>query len=424
MRKSWRKNRISKVHSFDFLTIGQRTVLLLFVIVIAAACTRSKNTVADPEVYTCSMHPQIIRDKPGTCPICGMELVRKLMPGEELMASADLNQLTKPTNASVVSSIRTISPIIKTLDVKSEAKGVIAHDTRKVITLSARYGGRIEKLYVRYNQQEIRKGQKIMEVYSPELVTAQRELLYVLENDADNIQIVTLAKQKLSLLGMTDAQLNTLISSKTESNSFAIYSPTDGYIMDHILANTTMEGNSNAASELRIREGKYITSGESLFTVVSHSDLWAEFNIYQRDAPTIKLSDPLNISVDKDAGQSMQLSVSFIQPYIKGGENFMKVRAYLTNQHRHYHAGQLVTATFTTSVNSMWIPMTAIIDLGTQTAVFIKQSGAFMPRAISRGNQTDDLIEVLDGIQSTDSIAYNAQFMVDSESFIHINQNN
>jgi len=318
------------------------------------------------------------------------------------------------------------------MEIRIEAKGTITHDTRKITTISARFGGRIEKLYIQYKLQPVHKGQKILELYSPELVTAQRELLYLLDKDAGNNEMIKSSIEKLLLLGLTENQVYQIVSSNKESYSFAVYSPVDGYIMDHSESESegsTMPANQdqsmNESSGLRIREGMYVATGESIFTVVSHADLWAEFDLYPKDAPHVKINDPVRITVDSSPEEGIASNVNFIQPFIKNGENLTKVRTYLYNPRHHYHAGQLVTATLaTSSENSMWIPKNASLNLGTQDIAFIKRRGVYRPRVISTGRQSVDWIEVLDGLEPGDSIAYSAQFMVDSESFIKVNQKN
>jgi hypothetical protein len=359
-----------------------------------------------------------------------MDLVRTARPGEEVKITGELGSLLKPTNSVVTASIRTVFPVRKAMEIVIEAKGTISHDTRKIATISTRFGGRIEKQYIKYRFEPIHKGQKILEIYSPELVTAQRELLYLHDKDAGNNEIVGSSRAKLQLLGLTESQVDQIVSSGKESYSFPVYSPVEGYIMEHSGSEPTASRMSADADQsmdesrgLKIREGMYVTTGESLFTVVSHSALWAELDLYPEDAPYVKLNDPVTITLDDSPRERIESKVSFIQPFVKNGENLISVRMYLSNPHSHYHAGQLVSATFTTlSGNSIWIPATARLDLGTRDIAFIKQYGVFHPRVISTGRRSTDWIEVLAGLDPRDSIAYHAQFMVDSEGFIKVDQ--
>ncbi|HMI65632.1 MAG TPA: efflux RND transporter periplasmic adaptor subunit [Cyclobacteriaceae bacterium] len=415
MKRNWR----NKAH-----------YLLFVVAVLLAGCNSGEHSAHDDEQYSCSMHPQVIQDKPGRCPICGMDLVRTARSGEEVKITKKLGYLLKPVNSVVTASIKTVFPVRKASEIVIEAKGTITHDTRKIATISTRFGGRIEKQYIKYRFQPIHKGQKILEIYSPELVTAQRELLYLLDKDAGNIEMIRSSRVKLHLLGLTESQVGQIVSSGKESYSFPVYSPVEGYIMEHSESGpaafpTPAEADQpmDESSGLKIREGMYVKTGESIFTVVSHSAVWAEFDLYPKEAPYVKLNDPVTITLDDSPEEHMESKVSFIQPFIKDGENRTKVRMYLSNPHSHYHAGQLVSAALTTSSgNSIWIPANARLDLGTRDIVFIKRYGVFRPMVISIGRRSTDWIEVLAGLDPRDSVAYNAQFMVDSEGFIKVNQ--
>jgi len=355
------------------------------------------------------MHPTVIKDKPGTCPVCGMELVLKGKRSEEKLVD-ELNYVLKPVNSSIISSIKTITAVKKSMDVRAKSNGVITYDTRAITAISSRISGRVEKLFVKYNFQPIKKGQKILEIYSPELLTAQRDLLYLLKSDKDNTQLIEGAKEKLRLLGANDQQINQLGSTGKESASFGIYSPTEGYIIN------TDENQTN----LDVREGMYVTASQTIFKVANAKNVWAEFDVYSKDASLIKVGDPIQITID-ELKDEQDKKVNFVEPFYKEGENFTKVRVYLSNSDGKYRVGQLVSASFDkSSRESLWIPVLSQLDLGTKRVVFIKGKETFQPIEIATGNQSDNLIEVLKGIDAGDSIAYNAQFMIDSESFIKI----
>lgn len=431
---------------FPISTFKFQFSIFILALFLTASCSKeSKQSSHEGHQYTCPMHPQIVQDMPGTCPICGMDLVQKERAGGEVKITKELSNLLRPTSSAIVSSIRTIVPVKREVTFTTETKGIIAYDTRRATTLPIRYGGRIEKLYVKYNFQPIHKGQKVLEIYSPELVTAQRELLYLLESDPENTQLINGAKQRLYLLGVSENQVTKVITSRTESYSFPVFSPVDGYIIEETAANGSgptsiqtsqrtdmgngMSAPGSAASnsdqilskEIRIREGTYVSSGETLFSVVNTLNIWAEFNLYQNDVANIKVNDPLQISFDNTNSEAVNAKVNFIQPFFKVGENFVKVRAYLTNPKEKYEIGQLVTAKFnTTSKGSLWIPTTAVLDLGSQKIIFVKRRGVFRPKSVETGNQSNDLTEIIGGADESDSIAYQAQFMVDSESFIKV----
>jgi Cu(I)/Ag(I) efflux system membrane fusion protein len=417
MKRYWRKNNEFSVDNQQLTRAGVKTQNFHFTLSIACCqlsilillTTCSQNKHAHTEQYTCPMHPTVVKDTPGTCPVCGMELVLKQKRSEEKIAN-ELNYLLQPVNSSVVSSIKTVTPLRKSAEIKTRANGIITYDTRSFTTISSRISGRVEKLFVRYNFQPIKKGQKILEIYSPELLTAQRDLLYLLKSDKENSQLIDGAKEKLGLLGATDQQINQLVSTGKESASFSIYSPTDGYIVN----------SGETQSELDVREGMYVTASQTIFKVANAKNVWAEFDLYSKDASLIKVNDPIQITVN-ELKEEIEEKVNFVEPFYKEGENFFRVRVYVSNPNGKYRIGQLISATFNTSMQeSLWIPATAQLDLGTKRIVFIKREDTFEPIGIITGNQSNNLIEVLKGIDAGDSVAYNAQFMIDSESFIKI----
>jgi Cu(I)/Ag(I) efflux system membrane fusion protein len=426
MRKNW-KNRLA-------LTVLPLVLLL-------GSCSKS-NEQAEADTYICPMHPTVLSDRPSTCPVCGMDLVRKGKPGEEVKITAELNYLLKPTNAMVISSIRTVTPVQKDLEFTATANGVVTYDTRRVTSIPIRSGGRIEKLLVRYNFQPITKGQKLLEIYSPELLNAQRDLLYLVKSDKDNTELIEGAKEKLRLLGATDSQIQQLISNGNETNSFSIFSPVNGYVIEDAStvtgsaaevrpAGSSMDDGMTPArtsqapvqvqnQELTTREGMYVNAGQVVFKVINTEYLWAEFDAYQRDAAHLKVNDPVQLRFDNDE-KSINAKVGLVQPFIKSGENFASVRVYLDNRSNRYHVGQLVQASFTSSSgNSQWIPTSARLDLGTKQVAFIKRRGVFRPKEIVTGRQSVDWIEITSGLEAGDSVAYNAQFMVDSEGFVKV----
>jgi Cu(I)/Ag(I) efflux system membrane fusion protein len=424
MKRYWRKNEsvgggqwaVGKV-SGDFLSLVANCLLLIAygILLIAysllASCSPNKHVHA--EQYTCPMHPTVVQDKPGACPVCGMDLVIKGKHSEATKISDELDYLLKPVNSTVISSIKTVSPERKSMDIRANANGIIAYDTRALTTIASRFNGRIERLFVKYNFQPIHKGEKILEIYSPELITAQRDLLYLLKSDKENLQLIDGAKEKLRLLGVSEAQINQLILDKKETNSSSVYSSADGYISN------TGE-NLTSQTELAVREGMYVSAGQIVFKVVNPKNVWAEFDIYSNDAALVKINDPLQIKFT-ESGEALEGRVNFVQPFYKNGQSFMKVRVYLSNSNGKYQRGQLITASFnSTSQDSWWLPLSSRLSLGTKTIVFVKKDGIFQPREITTGHQSGNWIEVLKGIAATDSIAYNAHFMIDSESFIKI----
>lgn len=432
--------------------------MLLLLATAFTACTEQQEHDHSAEeaagiTYTCPMHPQVEVIGPGSCPICGMDLVPQsgAVTGEVVL-NEDLDFLLQPVTGTVVSAIETVQPERDEKTIRSTFPGVISYDTRNEYTIPARFGGRIEELYVEYNFQPVRKGQKLLEIYSPELLTNQRELLFLLAEDPDNRNLIESAKQKLRLLGLTDAQINQLVQSGREQYAVAVYSPYDGYVVESTAfgggasqgtppsgtggggmgsmnamgagsARTTAQG-TQPSVELTIREGMYVDKGQPLFRVVDPSQLWAEFTVYASEAARISKGDPIALSWGPREEQQLQTQVSFIQPFFNEGENFVNVRAYVSGKENPLRVGQLVEGEITTTTEeSLWLPALAILNLGDRKVVFQQvEPNVFRPQLVQTGARAGDRIQVLEGISAGDAIAYNAQFMVDSESFVRVEE--
>jgi multidrug efflux pump subunit AcrA (membrane-fusion protein) len=391
------------------------------------------------------MHPTVISDKPGTCPVCGMNLVLKGREGEEVEITEDLSRLITSPNEIVVSSIKTIKGQYKSVPVSVEAQGVVTYDTRNIYTIPSRVGGRLEKIYLKYAFQVVSKGQKIADIYSPELITAQRELLFLLENDVDNKLLIEATKNKLSLLGMTNSQIHNLIERKETSNAFSVYSPYSGYLitdqqppstsvtmpsgqattssgmnngMGSTSSNTSaapspVQNNSNSSI---VREGNYVSAGQTLFNVANNDALRVELDLPAKQAGAIKKGDKLDL--DFGTGHKEQTSVDFVQPFFNEGQDFVKLRVY-TKKAEGLHIGHLVNATIRLSPSeSLWVPKESVLDLGTDKIVFLKDRGVLKPKKIITGISVGGMIEISAGLASSDEIAANAYYLVDSESFI------
>ncbi|WP_026461350.1 efflux RND transporter periplasmic adaptor subunit [Adhaeribacter aquaticus] len=406
--------------------------------------------------YTCPMHPQIVRNEPGSCPICGMNLVAKQTADAPAPAvSSDLNYLLQPANQTVVSRIKTTQPVQKQVTSEITMSGIVTYDTRRQFIIPARYGGRIEKLYVQFNYQPVRKGQKLYDIYSPELVTAQKELLYLVKNDPTNTTLINGAKQKLQLLGATSGQVNQLIRTGRETYTFSVFSPYTGYVLDPAVTAAPVPAAAPAASAsggdgmngmggtggstgqsngiastapgngFAIREGMYVTTGQALLKVIDATQVWAQFNVASNQAGQLKTGTPIAVTFNQSPAESVSSQVLLIEPVYEAGENFARVRASLPSQNKSTLIGQLITgkATYSTGT-ALWAPKEAVLDLGTQSVAFLKIKGAFKPISVQVGGRADGLVEIVSGLKNQDVIAANAQFLIDSESFIRVAENN
>lgn len=378
-------------------------------------------------LYTCSMHPQIIRDKSGNCPICGMQLVKKENQSKEIH-DISLHTLLQPTNGYAISTIPSISPQKQEESIKINALGYTAYNTIGVGAISARISGRIEKLYVKYRYQLIKKGQKVMDIYSPELLTAQQNLLFLLKNDPSNISLIKSAKEKLLLLGFPEEQLQQLTSTQKPLFTVSVYSRYSGHIhealnegMNSAVPETPVmnDATSLTTQELSLKEGMYLQKGQTVFQVYNPDKVWALVNIYPSDQPFIKVGNKVRIVPEANPEKDFRSSIYFIEPFFRPGSKTITARVNVDNSALQLPIGSQVRATiFSNPVNAEWLPKEAILSLGLERIVFLKMGNGFKVQKVETGVTYKNLIQITGGINSTDSVAANAQFLMDSESFI------
>lgn len=406
-----------------FLTAG----LLL---ILSIACNRQKDIHAghrqEAVEYTCPMHPEIIRDAPGTCPICGMDLVLK-EKGNQKVEDVELETLIKPTNEYVISTIPVTAIEKREEEIEIAALGNVAYDTKAVGSISARISGRIEKLYVRYRFQKIHKGQHLLDIYSPEIVTAQQNLLFILQNDSTNTSLLDAAKEKLDLLGMDEVQMQKVIQSGKPMLTIALYSPYSGHIHD---AGTP--GNMNTPSgamkdvsmiteELDLKEGMYVQKGQTIFTIYNPDHAWVILNVYGENQGLVKAGNLVEVIPETAPDKSFKAKIDIIEPFYRKDSKSYTTRTYFNNTVLKIPIGSQVRATILGNAkDAYWLSKEAVLSLGLDKIVFLKANGGFKAHKIITGITHENHIQILSGLTEQDSVAINAQYLMDSESFIKV----
>jgi membrane fusion protein, copper/silver efflux system len=404
------------------------TVILLSTALLIS-CSDKKKQQATVQAksdtkYTCPMHPQILEDHPGSCPICGMTLVKKSGQASE-GAGISLNTVLQPVNSTVISTVAAITPEQREIATTISAQGYLDFDTRMFNNIASRYSGRIEKLYIKYAFQEIHVGQRIFDIYSPDMVTAQQDLIYLTKNSPQETGLINAAKQKLLLQGMTYVQVSQVIQTGKAFYSLPVYSPYEGHV--HDMPHSQMAGASDTQNPsgyannlpLSVKEGMYVEKGQNLFNVVNPHMLWAIIKVNQSSIATIKLNQPVTITLPDVPGKIITGKVDFIEPVLENGDKTTTIRVYLDNMDHELKVNSLVKAEIQTGkTGGLWIPRTALVDLGRTQIVWLKNGPAFKAKQVSTGLISKDEVLILNGLSATDSIASDAQYLTDSESFI------
>lgn len=356
-----------------------------------------------------------------------------------------LSHLLKPVDEQVVARITTIRPENSTRIFSLPVQGTITYDQRRQESISSRVSGRIERMLVKYNYQPVSKGQLIMEIYSPDLAAAQREMLFIYQADRNDVMLQK-AKQRLSLLGMPASQINEVLRTGRILYRVPVYSPASGYILEKSASgaatpfNTppsgapagsgdgmnTMGGGTASpsatpteaapqASPILVREGQYVGAGQTIFTIYNSASVVAEFAFNPSLASEVKKGQKLVFYKTADPQTVYSGVIGLIQPTFRAGSNFTLARVYVAD-HR-FKIGQLITATIPILNRGWWLPHGAVLTLGSQSVVFKKEDNVFVPKTVKAKLSAEGMVLIEEDISGWE-VASNASYMVDSESFI------
>ena len=402
----------------------------------------------EKQLYTCGMHPEIISDEPGLCPICEMQLVpikknnkqtgeRKIIywrapmdpneiydtPGKSKMGmdlvpvyedeSSGSGIVTIDPEVQQNMNIKTEKVEVKQLSSKVTTNGVIVTNETNEYIVTTRINGWVEKLYVNYTGQQISKGSKLMDIYSPELVSAQQELLTALsyqntvnESSLESIresgnELVKNSMRKLELLEVPDAEIKRLIDTKEVKTYVTLFAQKSGTVL-----------------EKNIVEGQKVMGGLPLLKIANLSTLWLMADIYEYELVKVKIGSKADISFNFLPGKIYQGKVSFIYPTLDPKTRTVKIRIELNN------GGELKPSMFANitiegkDLGKMpVIPENAIIRSGMKNVVIISLGdGKFKPQEVKLGGYSDGYYQVLSGLTEGNTIVTSAQFLIDSES--------
>ena len=385
-------------------------------------------------MYTCSMHPQVMKSEPGPCPICGMPLTPMKMEDTSEHEGHDMSGMdskdgkkdhsghkAKPSelqiklSSAVIQKMGIITDLAVKKPIQREVRSVahIDYNETKQVIINSRVEGWIEKLYVRYTGQTVRRGQTLAGIYSPELVSTQQEYLSLYRRfkemsggaalKKEQNQLLSASRQRLLYWNISQAQIRHLEKTGKVSRLLSIHSPYSGVVI-----------------KKHIKEGEHIKAGQDLFEIADLSTVWAYVHIPEQDIPFVKLGMKADMIVPQYAGKTFPGHVSFIFPFMEKETRDLKIRLSFANPKFHLKPGMFSTVVLKASspVPQVVIPESAVIRSGTRNLVFVyKGNGIFVPREVRLGvTDGEGHIQILSGVEENEAVATSGQFLFDSET--------
>jgi membrane fusion protein, copper/silver efflux system len=350
------------------------------------------------------MHPQIRMNHPGKCPICGMDLI----PLTEYSAEEEANspdEIKMSEEASKIADIQTLIVSKSNPEKEIHLLGKVKPDERNIAELTARFGGRIEKLYINFTGQQVKKGEPLANIYSPALLSAQKELLEAISYKDNNSEFYNAARNKLKLWDLTDGQIDQIEKEGKTRSYFDILSPITGTVTRRDVA-----------------VGDYIKEGNPLFRVTDLSKVWVMFEAYESDLPWVSLNDKVTFTIRSIPGKTFTGKVSFIDPTIDPKTRIASVRVEITNYDNLLKPEMFVDGTITSAVagnqKDLVIPKTAVLWTGKRSVVYVKvpnrNEPTFRYREITLGPEAGESYVVVGGLKEGEEIAVNGVFKIDA----------
>jgi Cu(I)/Ag(I) efflux system membrane fusion protein len=409
-------------------------------------------TEASGQIWTCSMHPQERLPKPGKCPICSMPLMLAApAPTNLSLAAPSETMLELSEHARAMASVETAPVQRRKMSREIRVVGKVQYNETALANITTRVEGYVERLFVDYTGVEVKAGDHLVEIYSPELLVAQQELLVALDGQR-NAGLVESAKRKLLLWGLTQAQVDDLVRDKKVSDRITLFSPIHGTVTEKMVVQKQM-----------------VKPGEMLYRLANLESVWVYLDIYESELPWVQYGQMVETKSEALPGQSFSGRVWFISPVLNEETRTVKVLLNINNTERKLKPGMYVSAVIRaellangkpapTGVEGQWscpmhplvvlpqggecpvckmqlvqipgtpvsvkaegnqllsVPVSAVLDSGVRKLVYVeKPKGQFSPVEIVTGPRTDDSYPILSGLSEGDMVAVRGSFLLDSQ---------
>jgi len=365
--------------------------------------THDHSGESENQMWTCSMHPQIMQPEAGDCPICGMDLI----PAESGADGLAMNEIKMTENAMALANIQTTilgNGTMSEDDGMISLSGKIATNEENNAVQTSYFDGRIERLNINYEGQKVNRGQLLATIYAPNLVAAQQELLTTASLKESQPELYKAVRNKLKNWKLSDSQIDAVESSGNVRDNFPIYATVSGTV-----------------SEVMAREGDYVKQGQPIFKVSNLNTVWAEFDAYENQISDLKVGQRIKVVTNAYANKEFDATVSFIDPILNNATRTVTVRATLKNTDDLFKPGMFVTGKLKGEMKMnnevISVPASAVMWTGERSLVYIKTNPnepVFEMREVTIGNRNGENYAVTDGLQNGDEIVTNGTFTVDA----------
>lgn len=353
------------------------------------------------ETWTCSMHPQIRQPEPGDCPICGMDLI-PLEAGDD---DIDPDAISMSESAMIIAGVSSYK-VGNTDGVKEiSLNGKVEVNERTVYSQSSHIPGRIEKIQVSFVGEYVKKGQVVAYIYSPELASTQQELIEAYTVKDIQPELFESVKMKLKNWKVSDATINTIISSGKTQDRFPVYADVSGYII-----------------KKNVELGDYLQKGQTLYDVADLSTVWVLFEIYESDMNWVKKGNKIDYTIASFPGEKFSGTITFIDPFINPMTRIAKARVEVANSGLKFKPEMFATGTLKTQISAnkstLSVPKSAVMWTGKRSIVYVKNETdkgiTFKLREVTLGPLLGNDYIIENGLEIGEEIVANGTFNVDA----------
>lgn len=360
----------------------------------------SQDADGDGIVYQSGMHPWIVEDEPGQCPICGMDLQPVSVSG----AAEGTVEIDPVTMQNI--GVRTATVAAQPLDRIVRTTGVFAPSDRARVAVSLKTGGWVERLYVSAEGDRVRAGQPLFELYSPELVATQEELLLALRTREllgdEGGRLVQAARRRLALFDVTPEQIARLEDTGEVLRTLTVYAPGGGTVTEH-----------------QVVEGMQAAAGRTLMQITDLSRLWLQVDVPESDLGWVDVGARASVTVESFPGAPLTGRVGYVYDRLEAATRSGTARIDVPNPGRRIKPGMYATATLFGAPSEALpvVPSEAIIRTGENAVVILAlEPGRFAPQPVTLGRESGGLVQILSGLSGGEEIVTSAQFLIDSEA--------